>query len=273
VIHPAFLADALAERGDPAGARRELDRGSDPGNDSDSARWFALSRLRVLRVEGRWSEALAAGREIGERFAWVVNPAASGWRGLAAEALARLGRHAEAVALAEEELALARRWGAPGTLGRTLRTLGSLRGPAGAAELEEAVAVLEGSPARLEHARALAALGAALRRGRRPQDAREPLRRALDLAASCDATGLAADVRTELYATGARPRTSRLAGVAALTASERRVAELAAAGATNRDVAQALFVTPKTVEVHLSNAYRKLGIRSRRDLPGALASA
>ena len=84
---------------------------------------------------------------------------------------------------------------------------------------------------------------------------------------------LADHVRTELYAAGARPRTDAMAGVAALTASERRVADLAAAGETNRDIAQALFVTPKTVEVHLSNAYRKLGVRSRRDLPGALGAA
>jgi DNA-binding CsgD family transcriptional regulator len=68
-----------------------------------------------------------------------------------------------------------------------------------------------------------------------------------------------------------RPRREALSGVDSLTPSERRVADLAAAGRTNRDVAQALFVTPKTVEVHLSNAYRKLGIRSRRELAGALA--
>ena len=67
-----------------------------------------------------------------------------------------------------------------------------------------------------------------------------------------------------------RPRREALSGVDSLTPSERRVADLAAAGRTNRDVAQELFVTPKTVEVHLSNAYRKLGIRSRRELAGAL---
>jgi DNA-binding CsgD family transcriptional regulator len=78
-------------------------------------------------------------------------------------------------------------------------------------------------------------------------------------------------VRSELYATGARPRTTALRGVESLTASERRVAALAAEGQTNRDIAQALFVTPKTVEVHLTNAYRKLGIRSRRELPATLA--
>ena len=72
----------------------------------------------------------------------------------------------------------------------------------------------------------------------------------------------------ELYAAGARPRTDARSGAAALTASERRVADLAAGGETNRDIAQSLYVTPKTVEVHLSNAYRKLGIRSRRELRG-----
>ena len=113
--------------------------------------------------------------------------------------------------------------------------------------------------------------GTGLRLARRPGDARGPLRRALELAGACDAAGLAEHVRTELYATGARPRTDALAGVAALTASELRIVERAATGETNRDIAQALFVTPKTVEVHLSNAYRKLGVRSRRELPGALA--
>ena len=154
---------------------------------------------------------------------------------------------------------------------RALRERGELRGEAGLDDLEAAVAAVEGSPARLELAKALAAHGRALRHARRPADAREPLRRALELADACGAEALAEDVRTELYAAGARPRTAALSGAGALTASERRVAALAAEGSSNRDIAQALFVTPKTVEVHLSNAYRKLGIRSRRELTGALA--
>jgi DNA-binding NarL/FixJ family response regulator len=130
---------------------------------------------------------------------------------------------------------------------------------------------LEQAPARLEQAKALAVLGGTLRHARKPMEAREPLRRALELADACGARRLVDSVRTEIYATGARPRTTALAGVLALTASERRVADLAAAGQTNRDIAQALYVTPKTVEVHLSNAYRKLGIASRRELARALA--
>jgi DNA-binding NarL/FixJ family response regulator len=133
--------------------------------------------------------------------------------------------------------------------------------------------VVEGSPAKLEHAKCLFALGSAVRRSRKPTDAREPLRQALELAFVCGAAGLAEEIRTELHATGVRPRTEALSGPASLTAKERKVATLAADGATNRDIAQELYVTPKTVEVHLTNAYRKLGIRSRRELAGALAEA
>jgi DNA-binding NarL/FixJ family response regulator len=133
--------------------------------------------------------------------------------------------------------------------------------------------VLEGSTARLELAKALTALGSLLRLSRRPKEAREPLRRALELAEACGAAALESHVRSELAAAGVRPRTTALSGIESLTASERRVAALAAAGGTNRDIAQELFVTPKTVEVHLSNTYRKLGIGSRRELPASLAPA
>ena len=151
--------------------------------------------------------------------------------------------------------------------------LGTILQGDGTEHLEEACSLLEGAPARLEHAKALAAVGGVLRRARRPTEAREPLRRALELADSCGAQPLADHVRAEIYASGGRPRTTALRGVLALTASERRVADLAAEGQTNRDIAQALYVTPKTVEVHLSNAYRKLGIESRRELPRALAES
>jgi DNA-binding CsgD family transcriptional regulator len=190
-----------------------------------------------------------------------------------ANALERLGRHEEALTTVAEEVELARRWGAPGELGRTLRVLGTLEGEGGVERLREAVALLERSPMRLEHAKALAALGSALRRFGSTAEAREPLRRALELADACGAAGLAEDVRSELYAAGARPRASAAAGVGSLTAAELRVVSLAAEGQTNRDIAQILFITPKTVEVHLSNAYRKLGVKSRRDLATALAAA
>jgi DNA-binding NarL/FixJ family response regulator len=269
----AHLAMVALERGDSAAGWRALNESSDTGQRGESSRLWLVARARLLAADARWEEALAAAEEIAERFAWVTNPAASGWRAPAVLALDALGRHTEAVALAEENLRHARAWGAPGTVGPALRLLAGLYGADGLPLLEEAVTVLAPSTARLEYAKALAAMGTALRLAKRPTDAREPLRNALELAAACDAAGLAEHVRTELYATGTRPRTDAQAGVAALTASERRVVERAAGGETNRDIAQALFVTPKTVEVHLSNAYRKLGVRSRRELPGALAAA
>ena len=134
------------------------------------------------------------------------------------------------------------------------------------------MAELERSTSRLELAEALFALGGALRRARQPTEAREPLRHALELADRCGADALTAEIRAEIYATGARPRSTARQGAESLTASERRVADLAADGRSNKEIAQALYVTPKTVEVHLSNAYRKLSIRSRQQLAVALSA-
>jgi DNA-binding CsgD family transcriptional regulator len=265
-----ILCHILVERGELADARRALERNVDMGDASDAARHWLHAELALLLAEGRWEEAVAASERFERRFEAYRDSPASPWRLLRAEALDHLGRTEEALELAREELESARRFGAPGPVGRALRVLGRLERDAGIARLEEAVALLRGSLARLEHAKALAALGSALRHARRPADAREPLREALELAAACGAPALAEDVRSELYAAGARPRTDALGGIGSLTASERRVADLAAGGETNRDIAQVLYVTPKTVEVHLSNAYRKLGIRSRRELPEAL---
>jgi DNA-binding NarL/FixJ family response regulator len=193
------------------------------------------------------------------------------WRSEAALALLQLERVTEARPLAEEELERARTWGAPRALGAALRVAGLVEGGAdGLALLREAVEVLCESSAKLEQAKARHELGAALRRGNRRTQAREQLRRAVELATICGATPLAARAESELLATGARPRRIALTGLESLTPSERRVAELAAEGPTNREIAQALFVTPKTVEVHLSHAYRKLGITSRSQLAGVL---
>jgi DNA-binding NarL/FixJ family response regulator len=135
------------------------------------------------------------------------------------------------------------------------------------------VAVTKDSAARLEHAKSLVELGAALRRANRRTESRELLRTGLEHAARCGARPHADFAEAELLASGARLRREPASGVEALTPSERRVADMAAAGARNRDIAQALFVTTKTVEVHLSSTYRKLGIRSRAQLARQLAPA
>jgi DNA-binding CsgD family transcriptional regulator len=270
----AFLADTLTERGDLAGAQAALDRGgiTDPVPAAIQTCWWAVARVRLLLAEGRAADALMRADELSQRIQQVApSPASIPWRSLRAEALDRLGRTGEAIACAADEAEIARGIGAPGALGRALRVLGTAKRDDGLPELDEAVAVLEPSTARLELAKALAARGAALRRLRRPSDAREPLRRALELASVCGADPLAEHARSELHAAGARPRTDAATGVESLTASERRVVDLAIEGGSNREIAQALYVTPKTVEVHLSNAYRKLGVRGRRELANVLS--
>jgi DNA-binding NarL/FixJ family response regulator len=121
-----------------------------------------------------------------------------------------------------------------------------------------------------ERAQAHAELGAALRRAGRRLEAREPLRLAVDLAHRAGATALEEHALAELRAAGARPRRRLISGPDALTRRERRIAELAAAGRPNREIAEVLVVTLGTVEYHLRNAYRKLGIESRRQLADAL---
>lgn len=278
-LFPAgYHAGVLIERGDIAGARAAMEWAGMPSDDAlprtPNAAWWLAARLRLLLAEGTLDEVVRLTDDLPARVAHAdANPAWIPWRSLRAEALLRAGRREEAIGLLDAELAAAERWGAPGPVGRVLRLRGAARGgAAGHEDLTAAVEVLEGSGAALELAGALGALGTHLRLARRPTEARRPLRRALDLATSCAASPLAEHLRTELLAAGARPRTAALSGVASLTASERRVADLAAAGAGNREIAQELYVTPKTVEVHLSSAYRKLGIRSRRELASALAA-
>lgn len=266
VYGAAFLSAVRRERGDLPDARRALERFPDPGDGSESARYRSHSLLELLIAEGRLAEALAVADDAAVRFAYLRNPVDTSWRSPKAIALDGLGRPAEALALLADELELARAWGAPSMLAGTLRVLGTLEREAGLPHLQEAAEIAADSPARLEHAKALYALGSAQRRSARPKDARQALRRAVELAEACAAHGLAERARTELYAAGGRARNTTLTGPGSLTASERRVALLAAQGTTNRDIAQALFVTPKTVELHLSNVYRKLGIPSRRHL-------
>lgn len=271
IYSDAFLSIVRQERGDLTGARAALEQSRDPKGNDDGARYWVNSHVELLLAEGRFAEALDEVEVYAARFGSLVsNPMDAPWRSHRAVALHGSGRAAEARDLVEQEVELARVWGAPATVARSLRSL-ALVAPEGALPaLEEAVEVVGSSPARLEAAKTFAALGRALRRSRRPSEAREPLRRALELAVACGATPLEDHARSELYAAGGRPRPAALTGVGSLTTSEHRVAALAAGGAGNREIAQALFVTPKTVETHLSSAYRKLGIRSRHELPGAL---
>jgi DNA-binding CsgD family transcriptional regulator len=273
-----FLAHALLERGETGEAARVIDQGDFPEQlplEKVQLVYFRLSRGRLRIETGSPERGVEELLQVGETAGLVPfdNPSGMPWRSWAAEGLRRLGRNEEARVLAEEELALARRWGAPQAIGASLRVLGLVEGgEAGIGLLREAVEVLAGSQARLEHAHALVDLGAALRRANQRTEARERLREGVDLAGRVGAFGLAGRANEEIAATGARPRKVLQTGLDALTASERRVALLAAGGMTNKEIAQTLFVTIKTVEVHLSSAYRKLAISSRAQLDKALVA-
>ena len=275
-----FHALALVERAETSRARQLLEEYGMTGELPAVAAFDLIlaARAQMALAEGAAEEALAeadlmAQRQEprGIRSAVQIQ---TDWRTPAVLAHVALGHREQALNVAEELLALARLWDRPGPIGRALRVRALTEGEDAVIleRLREAVEVTSQSDFRLEHARALVDLGAVLRRLRRPSEARAPLREAVEKAESLGARLVADLARVELEATGERRRkTQWLSGVESLTPSERRVAELAAQGLSNKAIAQSLFVTLKTVEVHLTQTYRKLGISSRTDLPAALA--
>lgn len=272
-----YLAMVLIERGEAEAAERLLDAVRWGDEITTSFRIPCLyARARLDSEKGMTEAAIAGFRAVGELLESTDfhSPAWFPWRSQAALALHVLGRGAEARELARVEVQLGRRWAAPRTLGVSLRALGLVETEtAGEPILREAVDVLGSSHAKLEHARALVDLGAMLRRANRRRDAQVLLRRGLDMAYRAGGAGVVRQAQEELSALGARPRKLVLTGLEALTGSEHRVARMAADGMTNKEIAQALFVTVKAVEVHLTNAYRKLEIRSRAQLSEALAAS
>lgn len=271
-----LLIEVLVERDDLAAADAELAAAGVTGDLRDD--WLAweliITRGRLRLAQGRPDDALA------DLNAFVDLAEANGLRpgfhaGFSYVALAHLaaGDPGEAARIARDEVAAARDWGLPRRTGIALRTLGLIEGGAAGLELlRESVEVLAQSPARLEHQRSLTEYGAALRRANRRAEAREPLRAALEGARAAGALAVARQAHAELEATGEKLRPLLAEGAGSLTPSERRVAELAAQGQTNREIAQGLFLSVKTVETHLSSVYRKLDVRSRRDVAAALSA-
>jgi DNA-binding CsgD family transcriptional regulator len=225
----------------------------------DMTRWQILqARAALRRAQGRFAEAAQDGARADRDRAALLG------RAMRALSLHGLGEDEQARRLAAEATEHAARWGVASTLGMALRVQGVIEGDLKL--LRRAVDALAPTPRRLEHARALVDLGAALRRANRRAEAREPLAAGMELAHCCGATALVERARVELRACGARPRRVMRSGIDALTTSELRVAQLAAAGLTNREIAQTLFVTRKTVETHLAGVYRKLGVNARERL-------
>jgi ATP/maltotriose-dependent transcriptional regulator MalT len=272
----AVLLETLAERGelDAAEAANERYRLAEQFPTMVHGGWLLAARGRLRLAELRPAAALDDLLAAGDLLTRARNrTATTPWRSDAALAQLALGAQAEARTLAAEEVTLAQAYNAPRTLGIALRAAGLAEGGSRGIELlRQAVCVLERSAARLEHARALTDLGASLRRAGQRADSREILRPALDLTHRRGAHALSERARTELIAAGGRPRRLVLSGLDSLTASERRVGQLAATGLANRDIAQQLFITTRTVEGHLTHVYQKLDITSREQLTDALAS-
>jgi DNA-binding CsgD family transcriptional regulator len=237
------------------------------------AAWRLMAEGRLAVHRGDDTRAVEAFLAVGRMHAalLIVNPAVLPWRSEAALAAEHLGQHDRAVALVAEEGHLAEQFGAPRAIGVARRAAGLLaRGDDAINLLRSAAVILGGCGARIEHARALADLGAAVRRRGHPAQARPILRDAFALAQDVGAHAVAEAARTELRVAGGRAPRRASAPVDRLTPGERRVAELAAAGRSNRQIANALFITVKAVEWHLGNAYRKLDVRGRSALPAAL---
>jgi DNA-binding CsgD family transcriptional regulator len=211
------------------------------------------------------ASAQAAGRLLADGFD-IDNPGLLPWRHTASLAAAALGQRAQSQHLAEQARERANQCQVPRALGMALHLAALLADDQRIPLLHQAVTVLEQSPSKLTLAHALVDLGTALRRSGQRADAQSVLRRGLELSDGMGAAPLAAEARLQLRATGARPRGAATTGAASLTPTERRVADLAAEGLTNPQIAQTLFVTTKTVQTHLANTYRKLGIHSRNAL-------
>jgi DNA-binding CsgD family transcriptional regulator len=252
-------------------ARQVLEQRGGPSPGTTQVATLARGRLRI--AEGDLTRGAAQIVAYGEASHALRDgsPGYWPWRSTVATALARAGQSEEAVELAARELSVAEQVGRDDLRGAPLRALGiATGGDRGIDLLEQAVEVLAGSELALEHLGALLDLGIALRLAGQRSRARAPLRQALDEASRIGAGAIADRAREELLASGARPRRTALVGFEALTPSERRVASLAAQGLTNRQIAQALYVTVKTVEVHLRNSYDKLQITGKRELAAAL---
>jgi ATP/maltotriose-dependent transcriptional regulator MalT len=270
----ACLAEALVERGDVSAAAARLGAARlDTGTPAPLIGVVALAaRAHVRLAQGRRDAALGLLLECGRlEEAWgVATPSLTSWRADAAVLLARVDEPVRARKLAGEAVRRADAFSSPVARGVAQRAAALVASPPDHDRLAASVALLRGTGAGLELARTLVELGSALRRSGSRKQARDQLRDGLQAAVECGAHVLAQRAHDELVAAGARPRRDPTESRSELTASELRVARMAAEGLTNRDIAQALFVTEITVRTHLKSTFRKLGIDSRSKLARAL---
>jgi DNA-binding NarL/FixJ family response regulator len=269
----SYVTLALVDQGQLEGAEDHLRAaGLEHGPGGPTVlRWIPWARARLHEAQGDLAGVRADVAPLEEDDTAGRPMRALAWRALLARALVRGGPEQidEARRHARDQLAWARRWDRPGALGVALRAAALTAAPGRERidGLEEAVATLAAGGLATEQARAALDLGVALLEAGRRDDARAALEQALEVALERGARDVAQRAAEALEAAGAPAARLRFD---ALTASERRVAEQAASGRTNREIAEELFVTPKTVENHLTRVYAKLGLGSRRELADAL---
>jgi tetratricopeptide (TPR) repeat protein len=263
----AFLIGVLLDQDETQAAREYLDGIRPYARLGDGARLYGEADAKVLYQEGRHAESLAALDQVVDLMSFVRNPVWRPWRSLRSHPLNGLGRTEEAIGFLEEELRLVRIWGAKSTIGRTLRMVAEMRDDHDLAttELTESIELLSGTPAKLQLARAHHAMG---RIRAKPADAVHHLERALELAWECGARGMRAAIAKELSALGATVPSQP--EITTLTTTERKMAAMASEGQEVRSIAQALFVTPRTVEITLAGLRERLGLANDAELAGAL---
>jgi DNA-binding CsgD family transcriptional regulator len=269
-----WLVWALLERNEVDQATIALAQSERTGSGSGRSAWRDAARGMIAVHRGDHSAALEAFLACGRRLNGLLvrNPVVVAWRSEAGLAAYSLGHHEQARRLISEELQLAQRFGAPRVLAVAKRAAARLDRDHGIQQLTAAADALQACGAELERARTLVDLGAAIRRSGQPRQAREALREAIRLGSLNGSHAVTDSARAELRLAGGRTTQDAQKASHGLTASELRVAELAAAGHTNRQIADELYVTVKAVEWHLGNVYRKLGIQGRGALASALAA-
>ncbi|HSE09032.1 MAG TPA: BTAD domain-containing putative transcriptional regulator [Nocardioidaceae bacterium] len=267
-----FSIPILLDRGDVAAARRTVDLARPRERFGDGRRLYGEGEAAVLLAEGRPREALARLDEVHDLMTRVRNPVWRSQKSQRGVVLAALGSHDEAVRLVEEDLAAARDWGTPELVGRTLRILGEIGTPDRVDVLREAVDLLEQRPQLLERAKAQAALGEALLTTS-GTDARRAalslLRQALALAEQSAAVPLRERIARALRSLGVDVPAEPPAR-SSLTRTERRIVGLALEGALEREIAESLFITPRTVQNTLESVSQRLRATTLDDLRGAL---
>ncbi|MFE7439452.1 LuxR C-terminal-related transcriptional regulator [Streptomyces chartreusis] len=267
----ALLVDALIDIGDLDAAKTALyvAEGRDRAlPDTFAGVMLRYSRGRLAIASGNPEaginhlESCAEQLVVWQAHNWSGLP----WRGELVNGLLAADRRAEAIDLAEEDLARSRDWGVSGAVGRALRGRGTAnQGSAGLADLRLSVEILDTSPWQLERARSHVAYGSALATAGHRAEARDVLRLGHQLAERCGATALAELARRAHRSVGGRLG-RRAADPISLSPAESRVAALVAENMTNAQIARTLSVGVRTVEAHLTQCYRKLSVQGRAGL-------